>query len=187
MSQERTYIRWWIAWIDGNEAETFRISNELAGPLEQQASLSPASLLNALVHWSSGRSDRMTAAADSARTVLEDLVRETPTDPRVHAATGQAYALLGRRDDAVRAGEEAVRLLPVSTDAMDGPEYILHLAAIHALLGEHDEAVAQIRLALATPSGNSPASVLISPVFASVRDHPEIRSIHRFEAPAATP
>jgi TolB-like protein/Flp pilus assembly protein TadD len=171
------FTQWWIAYLEGDDSRAFEISNGFTRPLELQASIHPPSLLDALLHRSKGRRAQAMAAADSARTALEELVQRTPEDPRVHAALGTAYALLGLREDALRAGGEAVRLLPVDRDAMDGPEYLLHLARIHALLGDEDEAVAVIARLLSAPSRNSLTALLLEPAFSSLRDHPELQTI----------
>ena len=131
-------------------------------------------LLNALLHHGAGRLDDAAAAADSARAVLEEMARDRPDDARVLAALGTAYALLGRRDDAVGAGREAVRLIPTERDAMDGPEYLLQLARIHVLTGDEEAAMDVIDELLGAPTRHTLRSVLREPAFAALRDHPRV-------------
>jgi len=166
------YLRWLIAYSEGDDRVAFSTSDSLAAPLEQQASVHTKALMDALMHERQGRTEQARESAEVARRELEAMVREAPDDPRPHAALGTALALLGRRDAALAEGREAVRLLPVSTDAVDGPEYLLHLARIQVLLGEDDEAVETLTRLLSRPSGNSLASVLLDPTFAPLRDHP---------------
>ena len=55
---------------------------------------------------------------------------------------------------------------------MDGPEFLLHLARIHALLGRTEEAAGVLERLFALPSAESPASVGLDPAFRALRDHP---------------
>jgi TolB-like protein/Flp pilus assembly protein TadD len=168
------YTRWWVAMVDGDDSIAFEVSASLSAPLERQVTFHPPALLNAIVHQGRGRGDRARAAADSARVALEAALRTRPDDPRVHAALGTAYALLGLADEAVRAGSEAVRLMPVERDAMDGPEFLLQLGRIHALLGDADEAASHVARLLASPSRHSLVSVLLEPSFSELRGHPAL-------------
>ena len=67
--------------------------------------------------------------------MLEEKVRESPDDPRVHAALGKVYARLGLVDEAIREGHKAVDLLPLSLDALVGPEYLEYLAEVYTIVG----------------------------------------------------
>ena len=55
--------------------------------------------------------------ADSARIAFEEQLRATPDDAQRHVFLGLALAYLGRKADAVREGQRAVALLPISRDA----------------------------------------------------------------------
>ena len=68
-----------------------------------------------------GRQDEARAAAEAAATAIEAEVLANPGDPRMHAALGQAYAMLGREAEAVREAERAVKLQPIAADALEGP------------------------------------------------------------------
>jgi TolB-like protein/Flp pilus assembly protein TadD/predicted Ser/Thr protein kinase len=106
-----------------------------------------AAVYHAMKEWS-----LMKARAESARTVLEEAVRENPGDPRFHASLGLAYAYLGRKAEAVQEGNHAVKLHPVSKDAVFGPSYILNLARIYTVIGEYEEAINQLEYLLSIPS-----------------------------------
>jgi len=166
------FTRWWIAMVEGDDATAFGVTARLEAPLERQVTFHPLSLLNALIHAGRGRAGQARAAADSARVELEIVLSVRPADPRVHAALGTALALLGQERAAVRAGNEAVRLMPVERDAMDGPEFILQLGRIHAILGDVDEAASHVARLLSLPSQHSLTSVLLEPAFSGLRGHP---------------
>lgn len=172
------FVRWWYPYLAGDEAQAFAATSSFDGPISQQTSVHTVSLMNALVHWTHGRTAEARTAADSALDELSDPIY-APDDPRVQAARGTVLALLGLHDRALAAGREAVRLLPVEADALDGPEYLLHLARIHTILGEEDAAVEVLGELLSRPSGNSLTSILVDPTFAPLRDHPGIAPLRR--------
>ena len=120
-----------------------------------------------------------TAAArtnfDAARATLEDLLRARPDDARLHAALGYAYAGLGRKDDALRAGREAVRLLPETKDAVDGPIFRTDLAAIYAQTGEFTLALDELTRLLSEPAVLSEAELRLDPIWDPLRKDPRFR------------
>ena len=69
--------------------------------------------------------DLALASYDSARIVLEGELEERPDDHRVLSSLGIVYAGLGRKEDAIRAGEKGAELSPVSRDALAGPIRLL--------------------------------------------------------------
>jgi TolB-like protein/Flp pilus assembly protein TadD len=90
--------------------------------------------------------------AELARIPLEKLMREYPEDPRIHTALGLAYAYLGRNDEAIREGNRAVEILPVSKDAFSGPIHICGLAKIYTIIGEYEKAIDSWEFLLSNPS-----------------------------------
>jgi len=94
----------------------------------------------------------MKTHADLARIALEKTVEENPDDPRFHAALGLAYAYLGHKAEAVREGNRAVNLYPVSKDAALGPVYVYNLARIYTVVGVYDRAIEQLEYLLSIPS-----------------------------------
>jgi hypothetical protein len=85
-----------------------------------------------------------------------------------------AYAGLGRREDAVRAGKRAVALLPVRLDAVAGYPLIRELAVIYARVGDREAAIAELEWALDGPSGLVLSRPLlgIDPCFDSLHGSP---------------
>ncbi len=61
------------------------------------------------------------------------------------------YALLGRKEDAIRDAQRAVELSPESKDAVGGPEYARNLAFVYAHTGEADQAITFLARLLTTP------------------------------------
>jgi hypothetical protein len=81
-----------------------------------------------------------------------------------HGRLGLSYAGLGRKEEAIREGREAVRLLPVSEDAYEGPMHRIHLAMVHAMVGEHEAALDELEFLLAIPSHISAPLLRIDPL-----------------------
>jgi serine/threonine-protein kinase len=123
---------------------------------------------------------RARAYADTARVALDAQLRATPDDGQRHAMMGVTLAYLGRRDAAIRQGEHAVALLPITRDAFLGA-YVQHqLARIYILLGEPERALDALEPLLAMPYELTPGRLRIDPNFAPLRGNP------RFERLAAT-
>ena len=157
-----------------------------ASPLERfewQDFLYPKTLLVAQAEQARGNATAAHASFDAARITLEETLSQRPDDPRVHAALGFACAGLGRKEDAIRSGREAVRLLPESKDAVDGPVFRTDLAAIYAQAGEPGQAMDELARLLAEPAVISEAELRFDPVWDSLRKDPRFRQ--RF--PRASP
>jgi serine/threonine-protein kinase len=103
-----------------------------------------------------GDQEKVRAYADSARISLQEQLRATPGDAQLHVLLGTALAYLGRRDEAVSEGRQAIALLPVSKDAFTGA-YLQHqLARIYLLIGEPGLALDQLEPLLKIPYCLSP-------------------------------
>jgi serine/threonine protein kinase/tetratricopeptide (TPR) repeat protein len=114
---------------------------------------------------------------DDARVILETRVEERWEDARFHSALGIAYAGLGRKQEAIRQGEVAVDLLPVSKDAMRGPYRLMDLAQIYTMVGDCDRAVTWLEYLLSIPSRLSKALLRIDPTWDPLRDHPRFKKL----------
>jgi serine/threonine-protein kinase len=119
-----------------------------------------------------GDQPKVRAYADSARISLQEQLRATPGDAQLHVLLGTALAYLGRRDEAVSEGRQAVALLPVSKDAFTGA-YVQHqLARIYLLVGEPEQALDQLEPLLRIPYFLSPRWLRIDPTFNPLRGNP---------------
>lgn len=104
-------------------------------------------------------------------------MREKPEDAYRHAALGPIYAMLGLREDAIREGKRAIELVPESKDAFEGPDHLVDLARIHALLGENDEAFPLLDHALSIPSGLSVGGLKLDPDWDKLRSDPRFAAL----------
>jgi TolB-like protein/Flp pilus assembly protein TadD len=121
----------------------------------------------------------MKTHAESARIEIERLVKERPQDPRFHAALGLVYAYLELNEDAVREGQRAVELHPISKDALSGQGYIFDLATIYTIVGEYDSAIDNLENLMSLPSGSliSVHSLQLEPTWDPLRELPRFQQL----------
>jgi serine/threonine protein kinase/tetratricopeptide (TPR) repeat protein len=118
------------------------------------------------------------ALLDSARVVLERSlqVREWFVEVN-YSALSFVYAYLGRKEDAIRAAEWAVQLLPISKDAFQGPDYVQRLAEIYAIVGEYEAAIDQLEILFSVPSRISVHSLRLDPMWDPLRYNPRFQQL----------
>jgi len=139
----------------------------------------PKDLAYATVYSAMGDNTMMKTHADAVRIQLESAIEERPEDTRLYAALGLAYAFLGQKENAIREGNRAVNLYPVSKDAFEGTQYILKLAMIYTVVGEYEEAISQLVYLLSIPSGNviSVPILRLDPIWDPLRNHPRFQQL----------
>jgi tetratricopeptide (TPR) repeat protein len=137
----------------------------------------PRGLLECAVLSRMSERKRAKTACASAVELLEREIEETPHDFLLHIALGHTYALLGRSEEAMRAGEQAVELMPISKDAMDGPDQAIELAKIYTRVGEADKALDLIEELLSIPSLLSLGLLRLDPDWDPLRDHPRFQAL----------
>jgi hypothetical protein len=81
-----------------------------------------------------------------------------------------ALALLGRKSDAMREGEQAVAVR--GNDGFQGVGHRLTLARIYQFVGEPVKAMEQYQALLRVPSYVSPGFLRADPALAPLRSHP---------------
>ncbi len=146
----------------------------------------PKSLMTAWVYNMMEDEIRSQAFGRDARAVLESALRENPGDARIRLSLGLALAILGDREGAVREGSAAVAANPVDRDAFLAPRYMVGMAEIYALIGDHDAAIRQLDRLLSIPCGNilSVHWIRIDPTWDSIRKHPGYQDLLNKHAPA---
>jgi serine/threonine-protein kinase len=150
-----------------------------AGPaiIEAWSGLHPRELLEGDVYRLMGREDEARASYQAARAVLAKLVEERPKDHRVHSSLARANAGLGRKAEAIREAQAAVKLLPVSKDAYAGLYAVRALAAVYTTVGEHDAAIDQLEYLLSIPSLWSAWDLRLDPRWDPLRNHPRFKKL----------
>jgi TolB-like protein/Flp pilus assembly protein TadD len=136
-------------------------------------------LAYAMVYQAMNDQSLMKRHAEETRIALEEALREHPEDSRIHTSLGLAYAYLGRKDEAIRAGKRAVNLYPLSKDAYGAPHYINSLAMIYTVVGEYEEAINQLEYLMSIPSGDivSIPVLRLDPMWDPLRQHPRFKRL----------
>jgi hypothetical protein len=90
---------------------------------------------------------------------------------------------LGRREEALREGQNAVELLPAEKDALGGPVMLKYFAMIAAWVGEKDLACEQLAIAVRPPSVISYGQLKLLPFWDPLRGDPRFEKIVASLAP----
>jgi TolB-like protein/Tfp pilus assembly protein PilF len=129
------------------------------------------------------RGDEPTArdAFTNARKELEQTLRSQPNYAQALCALGVVDAALGNKEDAIREGERAVELMPVSKSAIDGSMLTQYLAVIYAWTGDKDCAIERLAAAVKLPASHlSYGHLRLNPLW------DPLRGDRRFEAIVAS-
>ncbi|TMP92771.1 MAG: hypothetical protein E6L08_07465 [Verrucomicrobia bacterium] len=131
------------------------------------------------------RGDESAARAGftNARRELEQTVRDQPDYAAALCALGVVDAVLGNKGDAIREGERAVELMPVSKSAIEGPLLIKYLAVIYAWTGDKDRAIERLAEAAKLPDDLSYGHLRLNPLWDPVRSDPRFGAIVASLAP----
>jgi tetratricopeptide (TPR) repeat protein len=109
------------------------------------------------------------SAFAKARVEQEKILLNQPDYAPALNVVGLIDAGLGSKDDAIREGERACELLPVSKDALEGADLMVNLALIYAWTGEKDRALEQLAKAAQIPGNLSYGLLKLHPEWDSLR------------------
>jgi tetratricopeptide (TPR) repeat protein len=123
-----------------------------------------------------GRLPEAAKRYSEALAALVERHRSAPDDYQIEAALGLAAAGLGRGDEALRHGERAVQLQPVTRDAAEGPLYLYLLAQIHSRLRQPAAAFAVLDRMFSVPGFYNEIWIQRDPGFRTLRDDPSFRA-----------
>jgi serine/threonine protein kinase/tetratricopeptide (TPR) repeat protein len=124
------------------------------------------------------------SAFTNARNELQQMVRNEPDYAAALCALGVVDAVLGNREDAIREGERAVELTPVTKSAIDGAMLRQYLAVIYAWTGNKDRAVEQLADRAKLPvAGLSYGDLRLNPLWDPLRGDSRFEAILASLAP----
>jgi hypothetical protein len=127
-----------------------------------------------------GGEQQAVAYYDSARVSLESVIESMSSRfslPFLHCYLGMSYAGLGLKKRAIDEGRTGAELMPVSKDAVSGPQLLGLLAEIYAKVGEHEAAIDQLEILLSIPSWVSVPLLRIDPIWDPLRDNPRFQRL----------
>jgi serine/threonine-protein kinase len=135
----------------------------------------------AAVASQTGRPDVGRAHYEQAYSALEARTATTGDTAHVaHPARGRlgiAAAGTGRMEEAIQLGQQAVDVLPVSKDAVQGPDEVATLADIYIMVGEYDRAIDRIEYLLSISSLMSRPLLEVDPLYDPLRDNPRFQQL----------
>ena len=137
-------------------------------------------------HLPLGRGDESAArtAFNSARNELSQTVQNQPDYAAALCALGVIDAVLGNKEDAIREGERAVELTPVSKNAIEGATLVRYLAVIYAWTGEKDRAIQRLAETTYLPGSHISYGYLrLHPLWDPLRGDPRFEAIVASLAP----
>jgi TolB-like protein/predicted Ser/Thr protein kinase/Tfp pilus assembly protein PilF len=180
-NQDNDAIRWQWFWLHVYE-RNYPAALSLVATMsfvenDDMDRILPKTLMSGIIYELESDSARARANWDSSRVILEQKVKELPEEHSVHSALGFAYAGLGRKDDAIREGKLGVELLPISKDAMAGPNRLKDLAVIYVMVGEYDAALDQIEYLLSIPCEFSVPYLRLDPRYDPLRTLPRYQKL----------
>jgi eukaryotic-like serine/threonine-protein kinase len=122
-------------------------------------------------YWHSlrGHSKLAWSYSNSARKRLELLVQADPSEYVWHHHLAVAYAGLGRKTDAIRQAQRAVRVADSVASGYGRADARFQLALIEVLFGELEDAVDQLSELMKIPSQYSENFLRVYPGFAALR------------------
>jgi tetratricopeptide (TPR) repeat protein len=87
------------------------------------------------------------------------------------------YAQLARKEDAIREGEEAVRLLPLERDAWGATYLLENLAQIYTITGENEAAIDVLERLMSIPSDLTSGYLERSPTWDPLRENQRFQAL----------
>ena len=123
--------------------------------ITERGYVTPREFFTGMIIRGQRESARAQAAFLAARERAAAIVAERPDDAKALIILAEIDARLGRKAQAIRAGEGAIKLLPVDKDAFDGPDILARLAGVLAQVGETSRALDLLERVLKTPSAPS--------------------------------
>ena len=137
----------------------------------------PKSFLAAQVYRLMPNPEKARAEYQHALEIAQRALEDSPQDAARHALVGLIYAGLGRKEEALRAGNRALELLPESKDAMDSPILLTSMARIHAITGDLEKAIDLLQHLLQIPAGLTVHEIRMDPTWDVLRENPRFQTL----------
>jgi adenylate cyclase len=143
----------------------------------------PREWIEGIIARARGDRAKANAAFLAARHRAAAAVAQRPDDARALIVLGQIDATLGRKEDAIREGERATQLLPISKDALIGAILVERLARIYAQVADTNRALDFLENATKRPIGPTYGSLKLEEDWDRLRGDPRFEKIVASLAP----
>ncbi|MBQ33744.1 MAG: hypothetical protein CMG32_02680 [Candidatus Marinimicrobia bacterium] len=164
--------------LDSNYNDALKILNGIPeDQSEDQHEIHLKSFYHGWIYDLQGLTERSTAKFEEARNHLLDKIGEHPEDPRYRSLLGKTYAHLGDMEKAIKMGNSAKSLWPLSKDALGSIWYIRHMADIYAILGEKEMALNELNQLTTIPVFPRKGIYKVNPIWSDYLDDPRFQKI----------
>jgi tetratricopeptide (TPR) repeat protein len=146
--------------------------------------LTPRDWYRGVIARGMGRDEEARTAFLAARDAVAFVLTKRPDDPKAHIVLGEIYARLGMKEEAIRAGEHACELLPMTRDAVDGPNIMCRLAGIYAQIGDRERALDLLEQTVKMPGATNFGALQLEDTWDPLRGVPRFQAIVASLAPS---
>jgi eukaryotic-like serine/threonine-protein kinase len=171
-----SFIRFHVAFLDRDWEEAERVI-DAAKKLAPEGYITPIPFLYGFMARAQGEQEKARTFFTQARKILEQTLIKRPDDAEPLVWMGLTDAALGRKEEAIREGREAVAREPISRDASTGVDFETSLAQIYAWAGEKDLALELLAAVVKLPNGPTVGSLKLSADWDDVRGDPRFAQI----------
>jgi len=144
--------------------------------------------------WTQEVAGEHAAAQESwrqARSELEPFLKEQPENPNLLGNLALTNMFLGDKAAALALAEQAMTVIPIEKDAVQGPFPIEILARVEARMGERDRAIAALQKLLSIPYNSNVVSgvpltralLRLDPMFDPLRNDPRFQKLAHSDPP----
>lgn len=116
-------------------------------------------------------------AFESAREIEIRNVQQQPNYAPAWSRLGLIEAMLGHREEALKAARKACELVPLTVDAFDGAGYRTNLALVYLWTGERDTALHELEESAKLPAGVTYGELKLYPYWDALRGDPRFEKI----------
>ena len=124
-----------------------------------------------------------TAARAQQEAVVSTARARQPDLASALSELGVIDAALGRKEEALSEGRQAVELVPITKDSTDGTLALSNLALTYAWTGERDLAIEQLEIISKIPNGPTYGILRLDPVWDPLRGDPRFEKMLASLAP----
>lgn len=178
---------WRLTWVAGDFDASRRV---LDGTTEAESGdWLPLLLKRGLTEQRAGRTELAAAQIEGAVSQLQANLRQADAafPERQLRSLAQALAALGRKQEAIEAGQAAVERLTAGDDALMEPLYLRDLAFVYASVGEPEQALDALERSLSLPFAPLPWTWQHDPRLEGLRGEPRFqRLVERYGVPTDT-